>query len=1489
MKLQPGISFKSLTAGLISLLGVISFEAVAQQKADNTIQSIERNKTDNTPTSIRFAAGANWRMDQAQEIFKKYLNIDGVDNTMVLKYTTNSKNNVTAQRYQQFYKGLQVEFATYSLTIKDGIVAFITGNTFDFKTSLNEVPALTESDAFTKALKFVGADKYMWQDPLEEQRIKHMFHKADTTFLPKGKLVWVEDYRSGNANGDRNIHLAWSFDIFAASPLSREVVYVDAQTGKILLSNSMIKHTATTGYTKYSGSVPIETSIVGATFELYDSTRGSGVHTLNMNNGSSYGAATEYTSVTNAWPVAAPDSIAIDAHWGAEIVYDFWKNVMGRLSYDNADGILMQYVHYSSGYNNAFWDGAEMTYGDGTGCGSGFTALASLDVTGHEIGHGVCQYTANLVYASESGAMNEAFSDCWGSTIEAWGDPHEVDAVAKSTWGIGEEIKCGNPMRRMDFPKLKGQPDTYGGTNWFNVVSCTPSGGNDECGVHNNSGVMNKWYYLVVMGGTGTNDLANAYNVTGIGFAEARNILYQTELVLSSTADYAQMRTTSINTTITLYGDCSPEVITVTNAWYAVGVGAAYVAYPANIAGSVNICIGGTATLTDATPGGVWSSVLLTVATVGPLSGVVSGIGAGTTQISYSMGGACVATTIATVNAFPTATITPSGTTVLCTGSTLMLTATAGVGYTYQWKLGGVNIPGATNMTYTATATGNYTVVISNSASCSSTSAVTIVNSATPPLATITPATSTTFCVGGSVVLNANSGAGYTYQWQLGGSPIAGATNISYTASAAGNYTVVVTNPAGCSTTSTAATVTVLPMPTSAITPAGPTTFCAPGSVALNANTGGGLTYQWQLGGASIGGATGSSYTASGSGNYTVIVTQTGCSTLSSPVTVTAQVLAVAPITGTSSVCMGSTTPLADATAGGTWISGNMGTAIVNASGVVTGVAAGIVPISYSFTNTCGTIVATVNVVVHAPDVVAPISGALSVCQGSTTSLADVTPSGVWSSGTPGTFTVSSTGVVSGVAAGSATVSYTVTNSFGCVSSAIATVIVRPLASPALTPGGSVAICPGGNILLSASAGAGYSYQWQMAGVAVSGATNISYTATSAGSFRAIITNGFGCISISNTVIVNTDPSLLVTPSVIVNASPGNILCLVPSPVSFTASAVNGGSAPLFQWFVNGAGAGMGASFGYTPASGDIVKCLVTSNDACASPDTGSTIVNMLISTMRTPSVSITSNPSLICAGNSVIFTANPVYGGTAPTYRWSRNDTNIATGPDYVYIPHNGDVLKVRLVSNYPCLLVDTAISIAYHVVVHNPVTNMLNITVTQSGIMQGSVDTFVANPINGGGSPVYQWLLNGIAIPGANSSMYITSTLAPGDIISCKETSSLPCASPATATSGGISVKVTPVGVQTIGASGNFTLAPNPSKGIFDIKGSLKSITDEKVTIVITDLPGQVVYSKVSQSQNGMVNEHIVMDNSLANGIYVLSITTAQGHEVFQLVIDK
>ena len=181
-----------------------------------------------------------------------------------------------------------------------------------------------------------------------------------------------------------------------------------------------------------------------------------------MNENTTYGSAVDFTDGDNYWNNfnADQDEVATDAHWGAEMTYDYFLNEHGRNSIDGAGFTLNSYVHYDNSYANAFWDGSRMTYGDGSGSWSPLTAL---DIAAHEIGHGLCNFTANLVYQDESGALNESFSDIWGAAIENHARPTNWN------WLIGEDI--GSALRSMSNPNAAGDPRhvfrNQLGTTWW--------------------------------------------------------------------------------------------------------------------------------------------------------------------------------------------------------------------------------------------------------------------------------------------------------------------------------------------------------------------------------------------------------------------------------------------------------------------------------------------------------------------------------------------------------------------------------------------------------------------------------------------------------------------------------------------------------------------------------------------------------------------------------------------------------------------------------------------------------------------------------------------------------------------------------------------------------------------------------------------------------------------------------------------------------------
>jgi PKD repeat protein len=299
-------------------------------------------------------------------------------------------------------------------------------------------------------------------------------------------------------------------------------------------------------------------------YRLRETGRGNGINTYNMNNTTNY-TQTDFTNTSSTWNLTGNDQAAADAHWGAEMTYDYYKNIHGRNSIDGNGYTLNSYMHYSTNFVNAYWDGTEMTYGDGQ-VSQGFLIMTALDVCGHEISHGLTNFTSQLNGGGtdEASALNEGNSDIFGTTIENYARPNQWD------WLIGADITCNSSgvqnhvgIRDMSNPKNLGQPNCYMGTNW------DPNG---EC--HNNNGPFIYWYYLLCQGGSGTNDIGNTWSVTGITMNEAKLIAFRGNTVyFTQNTTYADARTAMIEAATDLYGVCSQELASTTNAWYAVGVG----------------------------------------------------------------------------------------------------------------------------------------------------------------------------------------------------------------------------------------------------------------------------------------------------------------------------------------------------------------------------------------------------------------------------------------------------------------------------------------------------------------------------------------------------------------------------------------------------------------------------------------------------------------------------------------------------------------------------------------------------------------------------------------------------------------------------------------------------------------------------------------------------------------------------------------------------
>ncbi|HEY0101715.1 MAG TPA: M4 family metallopeptidase, partial [Pyrinomonadaceae bacterium] len=315
--------------------------------------------------------------------------------------------------------------------------------------------------------------------------------------------LWV--YR-----GEDRDHLTYRVEIprlDGSEGTSIPVDFIDAQTGERVFGYDNLQ--TGTGASLYSGTVTINTSSSGQNFFMEDLTRRMGTYNNNGTGNADTddpGTQSPFVDGDDNWN-ATIQRAGVDAHYGAAKTFDYYLNVHGRNGIDGsggprttaasangAIGLITSRVHFGNAYKGAFWDPNRKTMNYGDGDGVLLSPLVALDICGHEMTHGVTQHTANLVYAGESGALNESMSDVFGTMIERFARP------ATWNWKAGEDVYTpgtpGDAIRYMDNPRLDGQsPDHY--SQRLHPGFCTPDPRNDNCGVHYNSGIANHAFYLI--------------------------------------------------------------------------------------------------------------------------------------------------------------------------------------------------------------------------------------------------------------------------------------------------------------------------------------------------------------------------------------------------------------------------------------------------------------------------------------------------------------------------------------------------------------------------------------------------------------------------------------------------------------------------------------------------------------------------------------------------------------------------------------------------------------------------------------------------------------------------------------------------------------------------------------------------------------------------------------------------------------------------------
>lgn len=500
--------------------------------------------------------------------FKLDLKLTAADEFKLLQELKDQDGN-THNKFQQYYKGIKVEGAECIVHELKGFVKSVNGRWVS-GINLAATPAIKETGALNYALASMTNKNFIWLNK-DAEKWKALIKEKDISINPKGQLVFCLKDPQKDFLAD-NITLAWKFTVLVNPVYESKCIYVDAGTGKIIRQQLIMPSSCNTGFgaTSWYSNRYCTTTYRGWPDNAYhlDNSDGAcdGRSRIASRRGDpiipyNYGDADN--NFFDADGVNGYNQKAgVTTYFALVNAYDYYKYVHGRLSYDNANAGIDAYSENNSSWCenwNARWNTVTHTLHFGSGNTSAATDdINSVDAVGHEFTHGVVQFSANLNYSYESGALNESFADIFGEMVEG-------SALGSVDWQMGTEI--GSPIRSFNNPNSHGQPDTYGGSYWY-------SGAADNGGVHTNSGVQNYWFYLLSVGGSGTNDATRTFNVAGLGTTKARSIAYRNlTYYLVSSSVYTDAREGAIRAATDLYGSCSNEVLQTANAWYAAGVG----------------------------------------------------------------------------------------------------------------------------------------------------------------------------------------------------------------------------------------------------------------------------------------------------------------------------------------------------------------------------------------------------------------------------------------------------------------------------------------------------------------------------------------------------------------------------------------------------------------------------------------------------------------------------------------------------------------------------------------------------------------------------------------------------------------------------------------------------------------------------------------------------------------------------------------------------
>jgi Zn-dependent metalloprotease len=499
---------KKLVATIVmSTVLASAFAVNAGASNDKKVLKDETDSVHNVVGTLGKVTGATAeeRAIKALDTVKADFGITRTSGHYKVKASSKDEKGTTHTKLQQTLNGLNVVGHEVIAHEADGLVLGVTGTTKDLKANANK-PVVIRDKAIASAVAHTGFTGELLEAAA-----------AELVYLPQGDTA----------------ALAYEVKVnYLAEQPGRWTIYVDAVDGSVLEAINQIENVTGTNATGSGTGVlgdrkSVNTTLSAGKYYLEDHTKamfatGGVVLTKNYNNSSSM---TDFIDADNTWGDSVQRA-GVDAHYYAGKTYDYYYNQLGRNSYDGAGATLLSGVHYGTNYNNAFWNGKQMTYGDGDG--QVFIALSGgFDVVAHELTHGVTEHTSGLVYRDQSGALNESWSDALAAVIEG------------SNWLIGEDVYT--PGKNGDALRSMSNPNEFGDPSHMNQYVNTSS---DNGGVHTNSGIPNKVFY----------NLATSINSRAI----AGKIWYTASRdYMTSRTNFSGARAATLQAAAALYGSGS--------------------------------------------------------------------------------------------------------------------------------------------------------------------------------------------------------------------------------------------------------------------------------------------------------------------------------------------------------------------------------------------------------------------------------------------------------------------------------------------------------------------------------------------------------------------------------------------------------------------------------------------------------------------------------------------------------------------------------------------------------------------------------------------------------------------------------------------------------------------------------------------------------------------------------------------------------------------